>query len=464
MFAKLQGHRRSIVLFSLMFGIVCLLNVNYNILKGARTTLAVAGLDQGAGSIPFFELFGTMPASVLMVYLLTKLLNRYSIHKVFIITLAIFSGFFLVFAGCIYPFLPAMKAQLLEWTWLPGNTFFSHYLPPTFSMLFFVMAELWKIALLTVLFWGLVNQYIPMGDAKRFYAPLMLGGSVGTIIAGPMISLFTSKELGISWGQSLTLMMLAVSALGILTAWLYFKLWREFAGPKKEHEEPKEIISVWESVRVCMNSKYLKLLAWLTIADYIAYSLGEVIFLDILKKKYPSQLDYCHYQGKLTLWLGIMTAISALVVTPYLLKRCRWVVASLVTPVCILVTEGAFFFALWTPGMADQLEILVFIGASFYCLVRAAKFTLFDSSKELSFILLPPLEKMQGKLVIDGMCSRIGRGGASMMSILLTKACGGVLASAGVVGVIVIGIAVSCVMSTFKLGILVEKKSAAATS
>jgi AAA family ATP:ADP antiporter len=139
-------------------------------------------------------------------------------------------------------------------------------------------------------------------------------------------------------------------------------------------------------------------------------------------------------------------------------------VASLVTPVCILVTEGAFFVALWTPGMADQLEILVFIGASFYCLVRAAKFTLFDSSKELSFILLPPLEKMQGKLVIDGMCSRIGRGGASMMSILLTKACGGVLASASIVGVIVIGIAVSCVMSTFKLGILVEKKSAAATT
>lgn len=453
-------YRRPLVLFSLMFGIICLLNVNYNILKGARTTLAVAGLEQGAGSIPFFELFGTMPGSVLMVYLLMRLLNRYSIHKVFLITLAIFLGFFLFFAIGIYPSLSTWEGKLLQWTWMPGHTVIAYVLPRYCSMLFFVMAELWKIALLTVLFWGLVNQYIQMNDAKRFYAPLMLGGSVGTIIAGPIISVCTSNTISHSWTQSFALMMFAVSLIGILTAWCYFKLWKEFAGPKKEVEEPKESLSVWESIQVCRKSKYLKLLAWITIADYIAYTLGEVIFLDILKKKYPGHLEYCNYQGNLIFWCGLMTAVSALVITPYLLKKCRWVVASQVTPACILLTESAFFIALWTSSSFDNLELLVFTGTAFYCLVRAAKFTLFDSSKELSFILLPPVEKMQGKLIIDGLCSRMGRGGASMMSILLTQVCGGVLASASIVGVLVIGIAVSCVMSTFKLGLLVEKKSA----
>ena len=46
-----------------------------------------------------------------------------------------------------------------------------------------------------------------------------------------------------------------------------------------------------------------------------------------------------------------------------------------------------------------------------------------------------------------------------MMSITLIQLCGGVLASASIVGVLVLGIAISCVMSTFKLGTLVEKKS-----
>ena len=75
--------RKSNVLFFLMFGIVCLLNVNYVILRSARNALAVADLGGGASSIPWFELCGTMPGAVLMTLGLTWLLNRYHIQKVF---------------------------------------------------------------------------------------------------------------------------------------------------------------------------------------------------------------------------------------------------------------------------------------------------------------------------------------------------------------------------------------------
>ncbi len=455
MLKELTTNRRFLVLFSLMFSIVCLLNVNYCLLRSARNALAVVDLGHGASSIPFFELCGTMPGAVLMVFLLTKLLNRFSIHKVFLITLAVFSGFFLFFAVGIYPSLHLWKDALSGWGWI------GVILPQAFSMLFFVMAELWKIALLTVLFWGLVNQYIQLADAKRFYAPLMLGGSIGTMLSGPLISFCTSDYIsGGSWSRSLTLMMLSLAILGVVIAWLYTKLWKQFAGPKKEEEDKKDAaLSLWDSVRMCMKSRYLLLLGWITIADYVAYTLGEVIFLDVLKQKFPDPRQYANYNGKLAFWSGLLTAISALVITPLILKKCKWVVASLVTPVCILVTEAAFFFALWTPSKDLHLELLVLLGTIFFCCSRAAKSTLLDTSKELSFLLLPPLEKMQGKLVIDGMCSRIGRGGASMMSLLLIQICGGVLASAFIAGWLAIAIGLSCVFSTFKLGFLVDKKS-----
>ncbi len=460
MFKELTTNRRFLVLFSLMFGIVCLLNVNYCLLRSARNALAVVDLGHGASSIPIFELCGTMPGAVLMVFLLTRLLNRFSIHKVFLITLAVFSGFFLFFAVGIYPSLHLWKETLAGWSWLPGHEWFSVLLPQGFSMLFFVMAELWKIALLTVLFWGLVNQYIPLTDAKRFYAPLMLGGSMGTMLSGPLIKLCTSDYVSAgSWSRSLTLMMISLALLGMVTAWLYTKLWREFAGPKKEEKKEEETLSLWDSVRLCLKSRYLLLLAWITVADYVAYTLGEVIFLDVLKQKYPDPRLYCDYNGQLAFWSGLLTAVSALIITPLLLKKCRWVVASLVTPVCLLITEGAFFFTLWTPSQEMHLELLVLLGTIFFCVVRAAKYTLFDTSKEISFLLLPSLEKMQGKLVIDGMCSRIGRGGASLVSILLIQICGGVLASAFVAGWIALGIGASCVFSTLKLGLLVDRKS-----
>jgi AAA family ATP:ADP antiporter len=453
--------RKSLVLFAMMFGIVCLLNVNYAVLRSARNALTVADLGGGAGSIPWFELCGTMPGAILMTIGLTWLLNRCSIYRVFFITLAIFVSFFLVFALVIYPLLPG---------WIPLlNPTMAKGLPIFLSMLFFVMAELWKIALFAVLFWGLVNQFIPFEAAKRYYAPLMLGSSIGTILAGPLISFCTSDwASGGSWSQSLAVMMGMLALISAITAVMFAALWRTLISnfpanfsSKGEQIEERGGLSVWESFMIVCRSKYLLLLAWLTIADYIAYALGEVVFLDILKQRFPDPRVYCDFMGQLSFWNGILAALSALILTPILLRNCRWMVASLITPICLLVTEGAFFFAVWHPTLSKDLGLCVFLGSAFFCLVRAAKYTLFDTSKEISFLLLPPLEKMQGKLVIDGMCARLGRGGGSFFSLMLIQLCGGVLASIPIAGGIALGIAASCVLATTKLGILVDKRSAA---
>lgn len=438
-----------------MFGIITLLNIGYALLRSVRNTLAVTDLGGGAGSIPVYEICGSMPGALLMTAGLAWLLNRFSMQKVFLITISCFVGFFLLFVIGIYPSLGAWREMLLGASWLPGHVVLARLVPQVASMTFFVMAELWKIALLSVLFWGLVNQYLPLERAKKFYAPLMLGGSLGVFLSGPLISLCTLK--GLSWVASLTWMMVSLALISGVTVWLFFYLWRTFAGPKQERGE-KGDLSVWESIRICFKSRYLLLLGWITVADYIAYTLGEVIFLDVLKQLYPDPRDYVQFMGKLNEWSAALTALSALLISPLLLRYCRWVVASLVTPLCLFVTLAAFFFALWHPVLSQKLELLVFLGTLLFCLVRAAKYTLFDTSKEISFLLLPPLEKMQGKLVIDGMCSRFGRGGASILSITLIQICGGVLASAGIAGALALLIAGSCALATSRLGTLVDKQ------
>jgi AAA family ATP:ADP antiporter len=195
--------------FFLMLGISCLLNINYAILRSARNALAVADLGGGASSIPWFELCGTMPGAFLMTLCLTYLLNRHTIRRVFFMVLTFFVLFFLAFAIFAYPIIVSWEQGICS---------------VIASMLFFVMAELWKIALLTVLFWGLVNQYVPLEQAKKYYAPLMLGGSVGTILAGPLISLATSSWISqISWGKSFAILMWMVFFVSVATAYFFQK-------------------------------------------------------------------------------------------------------------------------------------------------------------------------------------------------------------------------------------------------
>jgi len=100
---------RSSYLFFLMFTLFLLLNLNFTILKSLRNTLAVVDLGGGAHTIPFFELFGALPGAFLMTSLLAFLLRRFSIEKVFLSTLIIFLGFFLIFAIWVYPFLSQLR-------------------------------------------------------------------------------------------------------------------------------------------------------------------------------------------------------------------------------------------------------------------------------------------------------------------------------------------------------------------
>lgn len=449
--------------FALMFSIFFLLNVNYAILRSLRNTLAVADLGGGAHSIPVYELVGVLPGAIFMTWSLGRLMNQFSFEKVFLITLTSFIAFFLSFNLFIYPLLLAIK----------GGGLAADYIIQFFLMMFYVMAELWKPALAVILFWGLINRCMPVSEAKGLYAPLMLGGSLGLIAAGPLVSLCTSESIGrmfnlstSQWRGSLNLMVIFITLIGMVTAYLYHKLWERLDGKSTDRTMDSEGLSsekysLKESIQLCMKNRPLRLLSWIVFADYISYSLGEVIFLEVLKIHYPQPADYCHFLGNLSMWTGVLTFFSSICLAPYILRNYHLTVAYLITPLCLLVTEGAFFVflrgyllrdTLFALSETEWVGLVVMLGSVQYCVCRAAKNTLFDSSKELTFVLMPEAERMRGKLVIDGLCSRVGRGCSSVLSIGLIGIFGGVIASSFVSGLIAIGMAVSWLRSSLKLG------------
>ncbi|CRX38874.1 Npt1/Npt2 family nucleotide transporter [Estrella lausannensis] len=449
----------------LMFSITLFLNVAFAMLRSLRNTLAVVDLGSSAAVIPYFELFGALPGSILITWMLSGLIDRCSIQRVYYGAMIAFAAFFLSFTFLLYPLLPALKAG--------GEG--ASFLLQGISMGFYVVCELWKPVLLSILFFGFVMRRISPEEAKKTYPLLMLGASLGSALAGPIVTVCTSGSfgdalsyMGKGWSGSLTLMIMIIVLLGLLSACCFFYLDR-LMNPLSAREIPESQCRFLEKVSYCFQSRELRLMGWIVIADYIAYSLAEVLFLEVLKQKYPDPKDYCHYLGILSTLSGALTIASAFLLAPTLLQRKGWTAAALATPVILLLTEGAFFVFLrgrffteqWIGWSADEwIQCLVVLGSLQYCLCRAAKYTLFDSSKELAYVLLPAREKREGKLVIDGMCARVGRGSASFLSIGLIALSGSVLGSALPAGILAIGVTCSWITSVLRLGDRLESTAA----
>lgn len=441
--------------FGLMFLIVSLVNVNFSILRSARNALVVADVGGSAAFIPYFELFGTFPASVLLTWGLSRLMRIFSFRFIFTATTLFFISFFIIFAFWIYPYRGEIQFVLENklgflFAFPKFKVVFTHW--P--DMVFYIMSELWKVALLSVLFWGFINQNLSLDEAKRFYPPLMLGSSLGTILAGPIVVFCTShfswSLFALSphrWQNSLYLLTFFLIVCGFFTLLVFSALSKnlkpKIASSSEPVKEPfsRRLLSLSSSLRHLVKSPYLSSLLIIVVAEYVSYALGELIFLETLKEMYPSPSDYCQYQGNLTFWTGIMTAFSALVVTPYLLQTYRWSHTALITPILMILTTLAFFGVVCFgkiglfPGASPVLAAVV-LGSLHFCIGRSIKYTLFDATKELAFIPLDQETQVKGKLIIDGIGSRLGRGTSSLLSILLVLITGGLGESALFAGIL----------------------------
>lgn len=425
-----------------MFLIVFLICFNYSILRNMKDTVVVTA--SGAEVIPFIKVWVMFPMAILLTILFTKLSNRYSQERVFYLMIGGFLSTFVLFAFVLYPlrdFLhPNALADTLENSLPIGfKGLISMFRNWTFTG-FYVMSELWASIILNVIFWGFANEVTRIGEASRFYSVFGIASNFAPIVAGQAANfisqtpfstdwLFGHKE---GWEQIQIVLVSLVTIAGLLTMLIFRWMnkcvlndpsFDEFHHNKKV-AKAKGKLSFRESFSYLSNSRYLICIAVIVVAYNLVINLVEVVWKDQLRTLYPDPSDFNTYMNNLTSIQGIVATITAIFMAK-IISRFGWTKTALITPVIMLVTcAGFFLFLFFRDNLTEvvialtgttPLAIAVFFGGAQNCLSKAAKYSVFDATKEMAYIPLSHESKLKGKAAIDGVGSRFGKSGGSLI-------------------------------------------------
>lgn len=417
-----------------MLVMLFLICYNYSILRNMKDSVVITAAGSGAEVIPFIKVWVMLPMAVLLTCVFTKLSNHFSQERVFYIMTTGFLICYALFAFILYPMRDAIHphamADALELSLPPGFKWpLAMFRNWSFTM-FYVMSELWSAMVMSVLFWGFANEVTKITEARRFYGVFGIGSNVAAILAGQSASFFSAE--GGNWEQTQMTLIVVVILSGIVTMGIFRWInkhvlndpsFDEFHLSKKE-TKAKGKLSMRESFSYLSNSKYLLCIAVLVIAYNLVINLVEIIWKSKLSILYPSTTDYNVYMGNLTTAIGIVSTLTAVFMAA-IIGRFGWTKIAMVTPLIMFVTcVGFFSFLFFQDYLGDTfmamvgfspLVVAAFFGAAQNCLSKAAKYSVFDATKEMAYIPLSHECKLKGKAAIDGVGSRLGKSGGSLI-------------------------------------------------
>lgn len=473
-------HKSELKLFLpllLIFFFICL---TYNILRTIKDPIVITAPSAGAEVIPFIKVWAILPAALFMTALFTRLSNRFKMEKVFYTMMGIFLSFFVLFCCVLYPLRDSLHphafADQLE-TILPlGCKGFVALLRNWTYTAFYVMAEMWSTMIMSILFWSFANEILNVHVAKRFYVLILIGGNLSAIAAGGTSSFVSG--LGISWGAihsidpwqcSLFFLTSVIVLSGLVVVgifrWLHKNILNNHffshqLSPKEEKASFK--MGLRKNFKYLAKSKYLLCLATIVIVYNICINLTEVTWKDQICQNYPNPNDFTAYQGKVTMWIGIVATLIAFS-SATLIRKWSWTANAMLPPLLLLITGIGFFTFLLCKELPLGIAIASFLGSTpamvgvFFgslqnCFSRASKYTFFDATKELAFVPLSQESKLKGKAAIDGVASRVGKSGSALMYQALLMFLGTVSSTLPYVGAILLIAVAAWIVAVYSLG------------
>jgi len=406
------------------FMMMCIL-FNYAVLRSIKDSLIVVNI--GAEAINFLKFYVVLPSAVLAMIVYSKLCNVTNAAGVFYAISAFFIAYLLAFALFIYPnptvvhpdpaWVDSLAAQYDRWKW------FIKIMGKWSYASFYVIAELWGSLMVSLLFWQFANSITATAEAKRFYAMFGMLGNLGLPIAGSVLKMQMADPIETT---KFKVLMTAISAVAIVMSyyWLNTRVlpYQDAGGAKTKKTKMK--LSLGESFKMILSSRYLALIALLIISYSISTNLVEVAWKAKARALYRTVESYQNFMGNFQIIQGYGTIIFMLIGSN-ILRKLSWKTAALITPLMFLVTGLGFFsFVIFDDIISAYLSAFLSGGALAFAvslgtwqqvLGKGTKYSLFDPTKEMSYIPLDDEMKSKGKAAVDVIGGRLGKSGGAFI-------------------------------------------------
>lgn len=441
-----------------------LVGFNYSLLRATKDALVITAPSSGAEALPFLKVWAIVPMALLFTFIFTRVSNKVAREKIFHVMMSIFVGFFLLFMFVLYPFQDALHPhtfcdKIQEMLPQGFQGFIAMFRNWTFT-LFYIMSEMWSTIIMTVLAWGFANEVTSIGDAKRYYGLLGISINLSGIFAGSVATSMSQNTFNpalpfgaCAWDQTIFMLSGIIVLAGVFCMILFRYIHAQGFGynsPSYHAENGGADIKMGlrKNFAYLAKSKYLICIAVIVVTYNIAINLIEVVWKDQVKQLYPNPSDFNAYMGQVLTWIGIIATVTSVFVSGTVIRKFSWTASAMISPLILLVTGVAFFFFFFFKDSSfasfatlfgtSSLALCVFFGSMQNCLARASKYTLFDATKELAFIPLSKECKQKGKAAIDGVGSRLGKSGGSMIHQSLLMCFGTVALSTPYVAVLLL--------------------------
>lgn len=418
---------------------------NYTIMRDTKDTLI--NNTVGPEAFSFLKLYGTLPFAVIFMLAYSKLGNLVSKDMLFHITFGFFMAFFAIFGLFIYPnatiFHPdpqVINSYVQEFPRLA--TAYKIWGSWTFAI-FYIMSELFGTAGVSLLFWRFANDVVSKkkGETTRFYPLFGLIGNLALIFSGESIKRFSKVPKDLPAGvdpfiPALQKLTFSILISGALTMIIYQFLQSyvlndpQYAGDAVKAKKKKSKLSVMEGIKYVLNSKHLGFIALLVICYGTALAVTDAVWKSQVKIVYSDKNSYSAFMGTYSQITGIVTIVMMIVGSNFL-RRFGWKASALITPAALLVTGIPFFafiiykekltgFCHTNLGLSPE-EIAVWMGFGLTIFVKAAKYSLFDPTKEMAYLPLDEEGRGKGKAAVDVVGGRAGKSsGAAIQQVLMT--------------------------------------------